>query len=358
MTNYGKAAKLGWHVKGCGLIPLVYISNNAVIGFPMVAIFLPCIVKLNQTLRFNNIIRYDKIKLDVYIINYEFLIICVILEGNMVTDILCQIHYCKRQNLKDPGKVTYEVTRTLQHHEIIFVCEGNGHIVIGENRYLMKKGMLFYIPPGVRQTIEPRAQNPEHYMTVHFSGSRMGLNPDGKWKYLENIQNLRQPSAQKITYYTPLEELFEKLLDTWNDKGPSYEFIAATLLRQLLIWVSQNKIKQSKNQAIFLKIDQIIEYMRQNINRKVTLEELSGIARLSTFYLSRTFKEATGYPIIKYFNKMKIEKAKELLIDGNKKVKEVAYELGYTNEFYFSRMFKRVEGLSPKEFYSKNVYEF
>jgi AraC-type DNA-binding domain-containing proteins len=55
---------------------------------------------------------------------------------------------------------------------------------------------------------------------------------------------------------------------------------------------------------------------------------------------------------------LKIDKAKELLIEGNKKVKEVAYELGYTNEFYFSRIFKRIEGLSPSEFYSKNVYEF
>jgi len=185
----------------------------------------------------------------------------------------------------------------------------------------------------------------------------MVLGPDGKWKYREDIQTIRQPFAQKITDYTPLEELFDKLLDTWNDKGPSYEFVAATLLRQLLIWVSQNNIRQSKNHAISLKIDQIIEYMRQNINRKITLEELSGRIGLSTFYLSRAFKEATGYPIIMYFNKMKIEKAKELLIEDNKKVKEVAFELGYTNEFYFSRIFKRIEGLSPSEFYSKNVYE-
>jgi AraC-like DNA-binding protein len=141
-------------------------------------------------------------------------------------------------------------------------------------------------------------------------------------------------------------------------KGPSYEFVAATLLQQLFIWVSQNNIKQSKNHAISLKIDRIIEYMRKNINKKVTLEQLSRIAGLSMFYLSRAFKDSTGYPLIMYFNKMKVEKAKELLIEGKQKVKEVAYELGYTNEFYFSRIFKRIEGLSPTEFYSKNVYEF
>ena len=276
----------------------------------------------------------------------------------MVSDILCQIHYCKGQKLKEPGKVKYGETRTLQHHELIFVCEANGHIVIGGKRYPIKKGMLFYIPPGVQQTIEPRTQSPIHCMTVHFSGSRMVLGSDGKWRYQEDIQTLKQPSAQEIMDYIPVKELFEKLVDTWNDKGPSYEFIAGTLLRQLLILVSHNNKMQSKNYAISLKIDQIIEYMRQNINRKVTLEELSRIVGLSTFYLSKTFKDATGYPIIAYFNKMKIEKAKELLIEGNKKVKEVAYELGYTNEFYFSRIFKRIEGLSPTEFYNKNVYEF
>lgn len=276
----------------------------------------------------------------------------------MATDILCQIHYCKRQKLSDPAKIPRGVARTLQHHEMIFICEGNGHVVIGKDRYPIKKGMLYYIPPGVQLKLDPDAQKTEHFLKVHFSGSRVVLDPDGKWRYFENIQALHQPPAQEITDYPPVAELFEKLLDTWNNKGPGYEFAAGTYLRQLFILISQNNKKQNENHAIALKIDRIIEYMRQNISRKVTLEELSGIARLSTFYLSRTFKDATGYPIIAYFNKMKIDKAKELLIDGNKKVKEVAYELGYSNEFYFSRTFKRIEGLSPKEFYSKNVYGF
>lgn len=276
----------------------------------------------------------------------------------MLTDILCQIHYCNGQKLNDPVIVPNGVTRTLQHHEMLFVCEGNGHIVIGANRYPIKRGMLFYIPPGVQMTIEPRAQSPEQYVTVHFSGSRMVPGPDGKWKCQENVRTLHQPAAQRITDYALAEELFEKLLETWNGKGPGYEFIAGTYLRQLLILLYQSNKKQSKNHAISLRVDRIIEYMCQNIDQKITLSELSDMTGLSTFYLSKIFKDATGYPIIMYFNKMKIDKAKELLIEGNKKVKEVACELGYVSEFYFSRIFKRVEGLSPSEFYSKNVHGF
>jgi len=73
--------------------------------------------------------------------------------------------------------------------------------------------------------------------------------------------------------------------------------------------------------------------------------------------MSRTFKEATGYTIIEYFNKLKIDKAKELLIEGNKKIREVAQELGFVDEFYFSRTFKKAEGMNPSEFCSKIVHD-
>jgi YesN/AraC family two-component response regulator len=58
-----------------------------------------------------------------------------------------------------------------------------------------------------------------------------------------------------------------------------------------------------------------------------------------------------------FFNKIKIDKAKELMIEGNKRIKQVAYEVGFSDEFYFSRIFKKIEGISPAEFYSKNVHE-
>lgn len=89
----------------------------------------------------------------------------------------------------------------------------------------------------------------------------------------------------------------------------------------------------------------------------MTLAELSGLVHLSCTYLSRTFKETTGYSVIEYFNKIKVDKAKELINEGDKKVKQVAQILGFTDEFYFSRIFRKAEGISPSEYYSKNVHE-
>lgn len=53
---------------------------------------------------------------------------------------------------------------------------------------------------------------------------------------------------------------------------------------------------------------------------------------------------------------MKIDKAKELILEGDIKIKAVAQTLGFTDEFYFSRIFKRMTGISPSEFQSKNVH--
>ncbi|MNN93050.1 HTH-type transcriptional activator Btr [compost metagenome] len=77
--------------------------------------------------------------------------------------------------------------------------------------------------------------------------------------------------------------------------------------------------------------------------------------QLSYTYLSRAFKEITGYTVIEFFNKLKMDKAKALLLEGDMKIKDVAQTLGYSDEFYFSRLFKKMEGLSPSEFQSKNV---
>jgi YesN/AraC family two-component response regulator len=98
--------------------------------------------------------------------------------------------------------------------------------------------------------------------------------------------------------------------------------------------------------------------MHENITKKLTLSQLSDMVGLSPTYLSRAFKERTGYSLIHFFNKLKIDKAKELIIDGDRKIKEVAKELGFGDEFYFSRLFKKIEGVSPLDFYNNNVHGF
>lgn len=97
-------------------------------------------------------------------------------------------------------------------------------------------------------------------------------------------------------------------------------------------------------------IANVIEYISKNYNKKLTNDELSKIANLSTVYFRRLFTEITGVSPIAYLHKVKIEKAKEILSSDYGTISQVADMLGYQNIYDFSRDFKKHTGISPSNY--------
>lgn len=265
------------------------------------------------------------------------------------------IEYCNSRKIKDLKKQSNEVTRVLQHHKILFIKGGSGSFKIGNEWYPIKKGMLFYVVPNVLQTIKLNYDEPITFFSVHFNFTNIFFE-DNKWTTSDIVKNLPLQTAQELNDYYTIENIFNKLTECWSTKQPGYEFISRTLLQQLLIAIYQNIKKQDRNYATSLKINKIIQYMNQHTTENIKLADLAQITQLSPTYLAKIFKETTGYSIIVFFNRIKIDKAKDLLIENNRKIKEVAKEVGFSDEFYFSRVFKKAEGISPSEYYNKIVH--
>ena len=272
-----------------------------------------------------------------------------------MNDLFFHIHYCNGGRQKEPQKLTTVISRTLQHHELVFACAGQGNFWVGGKKFPVRRGMLLYIPAFVPYHIQLDPKIPPGFLTVHFSFAGVTLN-DGKWNVSESIEALPFHYAQELKDAYPIEEQFRKLVDSWEAKLPGYEFSTRTMLAQLLIEIKQSLNKQPENFAASLKVEKIIQYMCEHIDHKCNLAELAGVVQISSYYLSKIFKEKTGYSVIEYFNKIKIDRAKMMLIEGNKKVKDVAHALGFSDEFYFSRIFKKTEGISPSEYHNKNVH--
>lgn len=266
------------------------------------------------------------------------------------------IHYCNCRKFNGAAGYSKKISKTIPHHEIAFFTGEKGSITAEKKRYPVKGGMLFYICPNVTHTIEIDAAEPESFLSVHFSYAQVNLD-DNQWEIRAAAENLPLHTVQELKDGYQIQAVFKELVDGWNAKLPGYELVAEALLRQLIFAIFQNIKQQNRNNyAISLKIEKIIQYMQQKINHPVTLAELAALVQLSPAYLSRAFKDATGYSVIAFFNKMKIDKAKELMSEGNQKVKEAAQALGFTDEFYFSRTFKKIAGISPSEYYRQNVH--
>lgn len=103
-------------------------------------------------------------------------------------------------------------------------------------------------------------------------------------------------------------------------------------------------------------IEQAKTYIRNNYSKDISLDEVSRQANISPYYFSKIFKEETGENFIEYLTNIRIDKAKELLINTEYSMKEICTMCGYADPNYFSRSFKKNVGLSPTEYKEgKNV---
>ena len=90
--------------------------------------------------------------------------------------------------------------------------------------------------------------------------------------------------------------------------------------------------------------------MENNYTQKITLKMLATKFGINESYLSRMFKNQTGKNLIYYVNEKKMHKARELLGNPHMMIKEAAYAVGYDDQFYFNKLFKRFFQVSPTEF--------
>jgi len=102
------------------------------------------------------------------------------------------------------------------------------------------------------------------------------------------------------------------------------------------------------------RIHYAVEYIKQNLNKKLTLEEVASSIALSESHFSRIFQKELGYTLSEYINKLKIEKAKKLMNTGNFSIIEIALSLNYYDQSYFTKIFKKYTGFSPKEYIKKD----
>jgi two-component system response regulator YesN len=97
-------------------------------------------------------------------------------------------------------------------------------------------------------------------------------------------------------------------------------------------------------------IANVQEYIRHNLDKRLSLNDLAAIFNFSPNYLSQLFTRYAGENYVEYITAERIKAAKEMLKKGTGPIYEIAGKLGYESAFYFSKVFKKTEGISPREY--------
>ncbi len=177
---------------------------------------------------------------------------------------------------------------------------------------------------------------------------------------IENIQNYSKIISETIlktasmvnnyfnvTFYTSVGHPSDNLL-TINNSYQEARKISTFLSQEKTLIFFEDFIADSSSKSAF--IIHVKQYIKDHIEEHLTLNHVAEFFEISPNYLSSLFKKYNDLGFSEYISQMKINKAKSLMEDYNLKIYEIADRLGFDSAFYFSKVFKKVEGCSPSEY--------
>jgi two-component system, response regulator YesN len=154
--------------------------------------------------------------------------------------------------------------------------------------------------------------------------------------YYKSFDYILKPIDPEI-----LNETLDRAVKEWNDEKLSRVII------QNGDSLKQDNVTQNEEMNNMQKIE---EYLRSHFQEDINLQTIADRFFLNRDYISRKFKQEFNETITDYLTKIRIENAKELLGNPTKKIYEIAYQVGYQNEKYFSKVFKKQTRVTPNEY--------
>jgi YesN/AraC family two-component response regulator len=128
----------------------------------------------------------------------------------------------------------------------------------------------------------------------------------------------------------------------------------------LCVWISMalnefiDLVYSSQDAKKVTQTTPAINYIDANYDKQISLADVAKASHLSASRLAHIFKEQLGITIIEYLTSVRIERAKELLLGTEQNCTEICFEIGYNNQSYFTRTFKDLVGMPPREFRARN----
>ncbi|WP_413381733.1 AraC family transcriptional regulator [Alkalihalobacillus sp. 1P02AB] len=217
----------------------------------------------------------------------------------------------------------------------LFVESGEGRINHNEKSISLKEGDFLLINAGDTYGPLPRSMSMYRF---YFQCYQVNESEEKGFIPLDN----RFFQTRKGVLPQHLKEWPIQLYKEWQNRS----FLCQYRFLEMLYICLENGNKAANED----EIENVKQYIETSVEKVIRLEELAQMFGMTSSYLSEKFKERTGKSITDFTTEVKMTKAKAFLQTEKATIKEIANRLGFADEFYFSRKFKKVVGVSPSQF--------
>jgi AraC family transcriptional regulator len=250
-------------------------------------------------------------------------------------------------------------TSTQPDTEICVDLHGNGSVVTRRgggifDRTVSERGTIWLSPPAPEGLIDLSHPVPGvlhvYLPPSHFSPVSLGIDIDpsliGSLRYERGFQD---PLVAEIAY-----AIVSELRSPTSAGGLLAETLAASLAARLL----QNRVSTTTTKAFPAtpagldrrRLSRVLDHIEANLEGDLTVHQLASIACLSRFHFTRAFKAALGQPPHKYVGTKRLERAKALLLRGDRSLVDIALALNFSCQANFTRAFRQLTGQTPGQY--------
>lgn len=237
--------------------------------------------------------------------------------------------------------------RLLDTYTLVCVISGCGYLKVGSQKVrTLHQGDVFILHPQQKHYYYADTDNPWELMWISFNG-----------KLAESLVN--NAGFSRSNYILPailthsIRRTMLTIINALGDTADTHRLCATGQLYILFAYLNQIT-KSHEQRSEVLKQDspvlRSIRFIEQNYYVDIDVDMLCEHVNYSRSYLSRTFKAETNMTIPEYINKIRIQNAISLLANSKMPVKEIAISVGIKDSFYFSKLFKKLTGETPREF--------
>ncbi len=231
------------------------------------------------------------------------------------------------------------------------ILSGSGFVKRQGQLYEVKEGNFFILPPHSDVVYYPNKDNPWSYIWIEFGGSTVKTLLD-KTSYSENLfvfeddknHMLKRSLIEMIYKDNTLYDDEESLLIT--------SYLLKTFSFLLKNYPKNQKTNISKRENTLIQIEKYLAAHFDDPN--LSMEEVAKVFSFSQSYLTRLFKSEAGITPIQYVNELRMKRAIELLALQSFTIDQIAEAVGYDNQFYFTKRFKKYYGVPPSKYKQKN----
>ncbi|MFB9279034.1 helix-turn-helix domain-containing protein [Cohnella cellulosilytica] len=235
------------------------------------------------------------------------------------------------------------------YNKLYYICDGEGWVKIEDAEYYPKPGQIVFMPANVKQSYSVVSGNTYEKYWCHFTAT-IGELDLFQWFDVPHCMNVGQHKRWK-TLFEELASLHADgaFLSRIREKAVLLELVA------LLLAEAGTEIRVLPGRSSDVqRLDLIERYIEEHLAEPVSLEQVARHVHLHPNYLVRYFNKQFGVSPLKYLNRRRMQKARELLSSTSLSVKEVAERVGYADTNHFAKAFRRENSCSPTEYRLRN----